>query len=158
AVGLDGPREARMARRMNQQRNALSGEALDQLFAEASAATRTALVPLRAAGFALLGAIIDHLSRPGTGRVYRRRGVVHRASAPGEPPAVDTGALRASSGLDTVGAAVRVGVGESYAEPLEFGFVAGTQSPDIAVENPGLGVGIARPLRVLQPRPFMRPA
>lgn len=26
-----------------------------------------------------------------TGRIYRRRGVSHQASAPGEPPAVDTG-------------------------------------------------------------------
>lgn len=28
---------------------------------------------------------------PHTGRIYRRRGVSHQASAPGEPPAVDTG-------------------------------------------------------------------
>jgi len=30
---------------------------------------------------------------PHTGRIYRRRGVVHRASGPGQPPAPDTGAL-----------------------------------------------------------------
>lgn len=30
---------------------------------------------------------------PATGRYYRRRGVVHRASAKGEPPASDTGNL-----------------------------------------------------------------
>lgn len=30
---------------------------------------------------------------PKTGRVYRRRGVVHQASAPGEAPASDTGTL-----------------------------------------------------------------
>lgn len=28
-----------------------------------------------------------------TGRVYRRRGVLHQASAPGQPPASDTGTL-----------------------------------------------------------------
>lgn len=147
-----------MARRMNGQRNALSGEALDKVFADASAATRSVPVPLRAAGFVLLGAVIDQLSRPGSGRLYRRRGVTHQASAPGEPPAVDRDFLRGSAGLDTVDRAVRVGVGAPYAEALEFGFVAGTQSPDIAVVNPGVGVGLARPLRVLQPRPFMRPA
>lgn len=37
------------------------------------------------------------LSTPGTGRTYvRRGGVVHRASAPGHPPAPDEGHLRAS--------------------------------------------------------------
>lgn len=33
------------------------------------------------------------LDTPKTGKVYRRRGVSHRASAPGEPPASDTGNL-----------------------------------------------------------------
>lgn len=37
----------------------------------------------------------DLLSRPGTGRTYQRgKTVEHRASAPGEPPAPDTGELR----------------------------------------------------------------
>jgi hypothetical protein len=30
---------------------------------------------------------------PKTGRIYQRRGVTHQASAPGEPPATDTGRL-----------------------------------------------------------------
>ncbi len=33
---------------------------------------------------------------PKSGRVYRRKSVVHRASAPGEAPAIDTGILRFS--------------------------------------------------------------
>jgi len=33
------------------------------------------------------------LEAPKTGRIYRRRGVTHQASAPGEPPASDTGRL-----------------------------------------------------------------
>lgn len=33
---------------------------------------------------------------PRSGRIYQRRGVVHKASGPGEPPAPDTGALIAS--------------------------------------------------------------
>lgn len=36
------------------------------------------------------------LSQPGTGRMYRKGNVVHVASAPGEPPAVDTGRYRNS--------------------------------------------------------------
>lgn len=35
-----------------------------------------------------------------TGRTYRRRGVEHRASAPGEPPASDTGNLVANRRID----------------------------------------------------------
>jgi hypothetical protein len=45
-----------------------------------------------------LGMVEDHtvdliLNTQKTGRVYRRRGVVHQASAPGEPPASDLGTL-----------------------------------------------------------------
>ncbi len=38
----------------------------------------------------------DVLSRPGTGRQYGK----HRASAPGQPPAPDTGDLRAQTNAD----------------------------------------------------------
>jgi len=38
----------------------------------------------------------DILNRPGTGRQYGK----HRASAPGEPPAPDTGSLRANTNAD----------------------------------------------------------
>ena len=38
----------------------------------------------------------DILTGPRTGRIYRRGGVVHQASAPGEAPASDTGELRQS--------------------------------------------------------------
>lgn len=38
----------------------------------------------------------DILSRPGTGKVYG----AHRASAPGEPPAADTGSLRSNTNAD----------------------------------------------------------
>ncbi len=61
------------------------------------------------------------------GRVYRRRGKVHVASAPGEPPAIDTGFLRGSvhsrgiterSRTRVVG---EVGVGAEYGVYLEKG-------------------------------------
>ncbi|MCO8017499.1 hypothetical protein NI456_01375 [Brevundimonas diminuta] len=38
-----------------------------------------------------------NLSRPGSGRIYGK----HQASAPGEPPAVDTGRLRNATQADT---------------------------------------------------------
>ena len=36
------------------------------------------------------------MSGPRHGRIYVRRGIAHQASAPGEPPAVDTGKLKNS--------------------------------------------------------------
>lgn len=65
----------------------------------------------------------DLLSRPGSGELYGK----HRASAPGEPPAPDTGRLRAATqadeqvrrdGGDLVG---RVVANTEYALPLEIG-------------------------------------
>lgn len=72
-------------------------------------------------GEALLKA--DILSRPGTGRQYGK----HRASSPGEPPAPDTGRLRAATAADTqlrrdgddvVG---RIVVNTEYAAAMELG-------------------------------------
>lgn len=65
----------------------------------------------------------DILSRPGSGELYGK----HRASAPGQPPAPDTGRLRAATqadpqvrtdGPDIVG---RVVANTEYALPLEVG-------------------------------------
>jgi len=108
-----------------------------------------------------------NLSHPGTGRVYRRlrntqrvnrlrgqallggvgRGesmvlesdyITHQASAPGEPPAVDLGALRASVvaqlGRDELGLFVQAGTPLAYGGWLELG------------------------TRHIEPRPWLRPA
>lgn len=65
------------------------------------------------------------LSQPGGGRTYRRHGVLHRASAPGDPPAVDTGKYRASwnyqVGDDAEGPFVEVGTNDKRGPWLEFG-------------------------------------
>lgn len=85
------------------------------------------------------------LSLHGTGAIYQRRSVSHQASAPGEPPAVDTGRLRASVGhevgYDAEGLYANVGSGASpavpgvdYAEYLEYG------------------------TRHMEPRPWLRPS
>lgn len=77
-------------------------------------------------------------SQPGRGRTYRRGGVVHVASAPGDPPAPDTGRLRASIGSelarDAKGLHARVGSRYPVAVWLELG------------------------TRRTAPRPFLRPA
>lgn len=70
--------------------------------------------------------VIDTLSHPGTGRTYTRGRVAHTASAPNNPPAVDTGNLRQSIGIDTSQlSALKVAVGVTRAAPyavhLEFG-------------------------------------
>lgn len=74
-----------------------------------------------------------------SGRIYRRRTVTHRASAPGEAPASDTGRLvnSISSGLNTSGSESFVVAGRGatkYAVMLEFG------------------------TRLMAARPFMHPA
>ena len=99
----------------------------------------------------LLAAIREELSKPGSGRVYlipvvKRDGSLrktkkgktsyrrHRASAPGEPPAVNTGELRRGATMGLVGGKMRVGVTAKY--------------------GPYLDRGTPR----LKPRPFMAPA
>lgn len=85
--------------------------------------------------------------QPGTGRASKRGGKIHRASAPGEPPAVDTGRLRSSithdvqvQGNEVVGL---VGTNIEYARRLELGFVG--------TDRLGRTVNQAA-------RPFLRPA
>lgn len=79
--------------------------------------------------------IIQRLSEPGRGRLYKRGNITHRASAPGQGPAVDTGRLRQSIAVVKVGDQhYRIGTNVRYAPLLEFG------------------------TRHIAPRPFMRPA
>ena len=66
------------------------------------------------------------LSQPGSGRLYQRgKTVEHRASAPGEPPAPDTGRLRASVTTEVVRGMNEVtgfvAVNTEYAAQLELG-------------------------------------
>lgn len=105
--------------------------------------------PLRAGAVVLERAIKKELSTPGRGRIYSRGKTKsgksrkpHQASAPGDPPAVDRGRLRASVGREEVLSkgkhVIRVGPNTEYAEPLEYGsFHEG---------------------HVVAPRPYMRPA
>lgn len=110
---------------------------LDRLGAAArSEEQRSAVL---AAGLELVTSAKLQTSKPGTGREYPRKGgKIHTASAPGQPPAVDTGELRNSIGVAFVGDVLRVGSGLEKAPLLEFGTISD-------------GGRIA-------PRPFMRPA
>lgn len=73
---------------------------------------------------------------PKTGRLYRRNGRIHQASAPGEHPANDTGFLIASIATETDENALKgsVNIGAEYGKFLEYGTVK------------------------MAPRPFARPA
>jgi hypothetical protein len=94
---------------------------------------------LRSLGDQYADAVREEIRRSApAGRVYRIQGVRHRASAPGQPPAIFTGRL--IGGIQALtrgrgfGAESRVGTDADYAAALEFGTS-----------------GVA-------PRPFARPA
>jgi HK97 gp10 family phage protein len=57
----------------------------------------------------------------GTGRVYKRHGVEHVASAPGDYPKEDTGALVASMGWSASGLTASWYASAAHARPLEYG-------------------------------------
>lgn len=62
---------------------------------------------------------------PKTGLIYRRRGVTHQASAPGEPPASDTGNLvrNITIEVDAQHLSATVTSNAEYADALEFGTI-----------------------------------
>lgn len=63
-------------------------------------------------------ALKEELNKSGGGRMYG----AHKASAPGEPPAPDTTALRESAKWRRLDPnTVRVSVGTTYAAALEYG-------------------------------------
>ena len=63
------------------------------------------------------------LETPKTGREYRRRGITHVASAPGEPPASDTGNLVRSVVVEVNDQDLTLKITNTaeYASALEFG-------------------------------------
>lgn len=97
---------------------------------------------------------------PKTGRTYTRRGVKHKASAPGESPASDRGGLAGAGTVDAMPGVigVRVVFRKIYARPLELGSAykiggsggAEGQHTDPAQREMGT--------QTLEPRPFLRPA
>ena len=77
------------------------------------------------------------MNPPKSGRIYRRGNVAHQASAPGEAPATDTGALVGSAYTEKLGDAdYETGFTAEYAAHLEFG----------------------APNAHIAPRPYLRPA
>ncbi len=67
-------------------------------------------------------AVVNLSTGEKTGRIYRRGGKTHQASAPGEAPAKDTGNLAASVQMEMVGPArAEVTVDAEYGLPLEMG-------------------------------------
>lgn len=60
---------------------------------------------------------------PHTGLIYTRRGITHQASAPGEPPASDTGNLvqNITIEIDAQNLKATITSNAEYADALEFG-------------------------------------
>ncbi len=96
-------------------------------------------------------AIAKILGGTKSGIVYRRRGVFHQASAPGESPASDTGKL-AQSGrtrFDTVNIIGEAIFSTAYAAALEFGTAHTVQAP-FGNQN------AKNAFIVIKPRPYAR--
>jgi phage gpG-like protein len=78
---------------------------------------------VQATGLEITSDIKKRIQRgPKTGRTYKRRSVVHRASAPGQAPATDTGTLANSitfRKVDDLTAEIQSRL--AYAPMLEFG-------------------------------------
>jgi len=79
---------------------------------------------MRIACMEVENAIVKSFPKHGKGEKYKRGRKTHRASLPGQPPAVDTGRLKSSithrviSGLTKIKG--KVGTNVSYAGILEF--------------------------------------
>ena len=88
----------------------------DDVFQAADAAVMESAANLEA------GVKLRMQQGPHTGKLYRRRSIVHRASAPNEAPAPDTGALLGSIYHEREGRLTAVaGSRMAYAAYLEFG-------------------------------------
>jgi HK97 gp10 family phage protein len=79
-----------------------------------------------AGAYVLEGFVKQSMNEGHHGRIYRRGGRVHQASAPGEPPAIDFGNLLNSINSELVEASAEfavaeVGTNAEYAPPLEYG-------------------------------------
>lgn len=99
-----------------------------KLAALPDAADKAVMAGLFVGGLKVEADAKESLRHSGTGRTYKRRGITHQASSPGQPPSSDTGNLLNSihtvvnAAADTV--EVRAGGGSSqvkYAAMLEFG-------------------------------------
>jgi len=116
---------------------------------------------LIAQGLSLERAIKQKLSQAGTGKIYVRGKKVHQASAPDEPPAIDTGRLRASISTNWSESGMTEGVIGNQADLGD-----GVKQPSISGEEVfkvvvGSNVVYAPILefgnKKILPRPFMRP-
>ncbi len=109
---------------------------------------------------ALLERKIKLSMRAGTGKVYIKKSVRHRASAPGQPPAVDLGRLRSS--ITWRSSMLDGSVVGADAKPEDaVGFPVSTVPGEIIVIV-GTNVEYAADLELgtpkIKPRPFLRPA
>ncbi len=71
------------------------------------------------------------LSQPGTGRIYTRGNITHQASAPGQPPAPDTGLDSSTNGqaLEVDGQGLDEKIGTSDKRGIWFELGTRTMAP-----------------------------
>ena len=120
-------------------------------------ATKVNVQAMKKAVFVVERKTKELLSQTGTGREYKRGSKVHTASVSGQPPAVDTGVLRASI------------MGEVKVGSLAVTGKVGTDVQAIAAQSKSgtdVNYGLYHELgfrhwksgKTIGPRPFLRPA
>jgi hypothetical protein len=117
-------------------------------------------------------AIRTQLSKSGTGRLYRvsrgrasgrnlRARGFHRASAAGQPPAVNTGRLRQSWAIGMVNAGQKFGIGKTKQTTQDLAVLTTDVAPDRISFTYGSNLKYARALefgtRRVRSRPYVRP-
>ena len=99
-------------------------------------------------GHLLVREIREVISQKGTGKVYKRRGRVHVASAPGRPPVIWYGGLHGSIFFIVTEAGpvflMHVGTNLEYGKQLEFG------TREHVAARPWLGVTLERARKMIK--------
>lgn len=94
--------------------------------------------------------------KPGTGREYKRKGKTHRASAPGQPPAVDYGIYRASISSNWKGSGMESGKVDSQAKGISGVGQPAKELTGVVGTNMEIGPYLELGTSKMAPRPHLR--
>lgn len=108
----------------------VSGDLLEQVNKFKQVAEKEFKTAVKLTSIAVLGDSVKSIQRGSkTGRIYKKGGVFHQASAPGESPASDTGRLAGDIDIINKGLTATVGTALEYGRFLEHGTMRIAERP-----------------------------